>query len=580
VTRTLPFLLPFGILASACVAPPDDGLSELRPGRFVEAKGKFVDGRPTVVEIDELPRTADDKGDKAEVTGPVERAEARSLQMLGSEILVEDDTEFEDADKKARERFVPAAGDWLRVKTRSKADGVRARTVRQMAPRDEFKVTGEVRRVDEEQGVVDIGGLTLPLAQETDLTMLGTRDPNDPLSLVLADDQKAVPFSWRVSDSVLVGGQLAGAIEWNDEFDLDDTDDRDRRKPEVRAKADVLWLVDDVGSYVLGEVTASRDDTIRQNGDDTRDETLEITRAFVSLRAADGLQILAGRQDFDEEREWLYDEVLDGVRGVLRTGEFEFELGAAMGRDFAASVNGDEDTGVLLGNVRWQLDPSWELTAYLLQKTDDTVADFEPLLFGVRSFSRPRYGLGHWLEIGGARGEAGGRDIRGHAFDVGALWTFDAPWRPSLGAGIAFASGRADSATESGYRQSGLQDNTAKLGGVTSVRYYGELLDPELANLTVTTICAAVRPLRNASISLLFHTYHQDVASAAVPDTELRVQPTGASRDIGHEIDLVIGYRFERRLTIELTAARFEPGDAFAGDSAANLLTLTTRFSF
>jgi alginate production protein len=198
----------------------------------------------------------------------------------------------------------------------------------------------------------------------------------------------------------------------------------------------------------------------------------------------------------------------------------------------------------------------------------------------VRSLAAPRYGLGHWCELGIARGDAGGRDVRGHAFDVGVLHTFDAPWRPAFGVGIAHGSGERDGAARIGYRQSGLQDNTGKLGGVTSVRYYGELLDPELANLTVLTACAAVRPFPGGSLSLLLHHYRQDVASATTPSTALRTAPTGQSRDLGFEVDVVLGYRLARRLTVELVFAHFEPGDAFATDDAATLLAFTTRLSF
>ena len=568
-------------VAAACSTPPRDPLEELRVGRFVEAKGDFTTGRALVREIDAVERGADDKADKVEVTGPVERAEGSVLQVVGSTFTVDGETAFENADKQTVARFTPAAGDWLRLKARDKGeDGLRARTVRAATPREQFKVTGEVRAVDRDAGTLDIGGVRLPVAQDVDLELPGRRDPNDPLSLFMADDQKAVPFTIRVGDSVRLGGQAAAELEWDDEFDLDGSRDRDRTKPAVRGKLDALWLLDDRGSYALGEVSFGRDDVIRQGGEDTHDETLEVTRALVSLRASDELQLLAGRQDFDEEREWLYDEVLDGVRAVWRQDQLELELGFATGRELGAEDNEYEDTGLWVGHVRWHLDPTWHVGAYALQRTDDTAAGFEPLLVGLRSIATPRFGLGHWAEFGLARGDDGARDVDGFAFDVGVLHTFDVAGRPSLGAGIAHGSGERDGGQQVGYRQSGLQDNNGKLGGVTSVRYYGELLDPELANLTVTTLCAAVRPIRGGSVSLLLHTYRQDVASTTFPATELRVAPTGGQRDLGHEIDLVFGYRLERRLTLELVLARFEPGEAFAGDTAANLVAITSRLSF
>ena len=53
-----------------------------------------------------------------------------------------------------------------------------------------------------------------------------------------------------------------------------------------------------------------------------------------------------GRQDFDEEREWFYDEVLDGVRAVWRQDQLELELGFATGRELGAEDNEYKDTGL------------------------------------------------------------------------------------------------------------------------------------------------------------------------------------------------------------------------------------------
>lgn len=581
MTSSRCLLLATAALAAACHTPPRGGRDTLAPGRFVEAKGDFTTGRAIVREIDAIPRGADDKADKVEVTGPVDGVEGDGLRVLGTTFRRDATTGYENADKAATPAFEPTPGEWLRIKARDKGDlGMHARTVRRSDARDQFKVTGEVRTIDVGRGELDVGGVRLPLAQDASIEAPPERDPGDPLSLFLADDQKAVPLTVQLGESLRLGGQLAAEFEWDDEFDLDGTRDRDRSKPAVRTKLDALWLFDEHGSYVFGEVAAGRDDVLRQGGEDTYDETLEVTRALVSLHLADGVQLLAGRQDFDEDREWLYDEVLDGARLVWRRGEFEFELGGAVGRELAAEDNVYEDTGVWLANARWFFAADHHATAYVLQRTDSNAADFEPLLFGLRSIAEPRYGLGHWAELGFARGEAGGRDIDGFAFDVGVLHTFDSTWRPAIGAGIAHGSGERDGAATVGYRQSGLQDNNGKLGGVTSVRYYGELLDPELANLTVTTLCAAVRPISGGSVSALFHTYRQVVASATTPDTELRVAPAGLDRDLGYEFDLVFGYRFERTLTLELVLAHFEPGDAFAGDTGANLIAFTSRLSF
>jgi alginate production protein len=578
VNRTPLFLL---LACTACTASRMSGLSQLRTGRFVEAKGSVVDGKPRIDSIVEVPRSTDDKADKVELTGPVESATAERLRMLGSDFAIEATTEFENEQKTAVPPFTPAAGDWVRLKARANQEtGFRTRTLRQSTARDKWKITGELRNIDPDLGRLDLGGISLPVSQDVEVSTLGGRDPNDPLSLFMADDQKAVPFSIRLGDSLRIGGQASTKVEWNDEFDLDPNNRGDRTKPEAKAKLDALWLLGDSGSYVMGEVSFGRADTWRDGGTDTHEDILELTRAFASLRLHDSLQLVVGRQDFDEEREWLYDEVVDGIRAVAQFGDLEFELGGAVGREGAAEPNAYEDTGLYVGHLRWQVAQDWMLGAYCLQRTDDTAAHFEPMLFGVRSISRPKYGFGHWLELGAARGKVGNRDVQGHAFDLGVLYAFDCWGRPTLGAGIAFGSGETDSSTTEGYRQTGLQDNNDKLGGVTSVRYYGELFDPELSNLMVTSVVGAVRPFANTSLSLLLHSYRQDTAAQGNPDSGLRTSPTGLSTDLGTEIDLVLGYRASGGISLELVAARFQPGDAFANDAAANLLEFTARFSF
>ncbi len=147
--------------------------------------------------------------DKVEVTAPVEGATSTAVLLLGHAIAIDGETAFENADKSPRTPFVSAAGDWLRIKARGKGDAIRARTIRVTAPRDQFKVVGEVAAVDETAGAIEIGSLRLPLAQDPDVMLLGGRDPHDPLSLFLADDQKSVPFGIRLGENVRLGGRQA-----------------------------------------------------------------------------------------------------------------------------------------------------------------------------------------------------------------------------------------------------------------------------------------------------------------------------------------------------------------------------------
>lgn len=564
---------------AGCVGTPATDLNGLRRGMRIEASGVASGGELQISKVERVPRTESDKASKAEILAPVSRADSASIDVLSSSFAIVESTEFETLDRKESAPYVPSTGDWLRLKVRQKRDGGhRVRTVRAAEARDRFKLIGEVTDLDIDDRIVSIGGIRMPLTQNVQLPEGPQND--DPIRLFLMDDQKSVPLSIAIGDSVRLGGQLSLEHEWNDEFDLDYRKSSDRTKPSAGGKIDVLWALDDYGSYAFAEVTAGRSDRYSQNRPTRINETLQVTRGFVSMRLSDNVQVLAGRQDFDEGREWLHDEVLDGVRGIWRLQDWRIEGAAAVGRDVLAETNVEQDWGMFLGRVSYAVSEDWNVHAYVMQRTDETPVGFEPLYVGVQSQDEPRYGVGHWLEAALARGDAGTQSVRGTGVDVGVTYSFKHDWRPTFAAGYALGSGRTATEPDVGFRQSGFQDNTGKLGGVTSVRYYGELVDPELANLSVTTLSFACRPFRNASVSLLLHGYRQDVAATTLVDTSLRAAPNGLRRDLGRELDLVLAYRIARRLTIECVLGRFEPGDAFDGDTAATIFAFTSRFSF
>ena len=100
-------------------------------------------------------------------------------------------------------------------------------------------------------------------------------------------------------------------------------------------------------------------------------------------------------------------------------------------------------------------------------------------------------------------------------------------------AAYAWGSGEQGNDRDGTFRQTGLQDNDAVLSGVTSFRYYGELLDPELANLHILTAGIGGRLSRNVSLELVGHRYRQDVATRTIFGDKLDRRPSGLDTDIG-----------------------------------------------
>jgi hypothetical protein len=144
----------------------------------------------------------------------------------------------------------------------------------------------------------------------------------------------------------------------------------------------------------------------------------------------------------------------------------------------------------------------------------------------------------------------------------------------------ARAHDRANDGTDGAFRQTGWQRNNGNLGGVTSFRYYGEVVDPELSNLGISTLGIGTRLGRDASIDLVWHEYRQDVAEGFLRQSDLDEDPDGVHRDLGREIDWIAGLRNALGSDFELVLGWFEPGDAFPDADAAWKVSLQWRYRF
>ncbi|MBI5904813.1 MAG: alginate export family protein [Deltaproteobacteria bacterium] len=300
---------------------------------------------------------------------------------------------------------------------------------------------------------------------------------------------------------------------------------------------------------------------------------LELKQAYLSVKEPiPGLTLQAGRIRFKDHREWLYDEELDGGRVFYTFSRFAAEASVTQknNRDLLHGGGGEDITNfVVIG--RYSPVDDVEIAAYGFVRRDRSVADESPWFLGIHSHGEPVKRLEYWLEAAMVRGRSGPRDIEGSGFDVGATYGFSAPLRPAVTLGYAFGSGDRDTTdgTDKSFRQTGLQENEGKLHGVRRVKYYGEMLDPELSNIHILTASVGIRPERNYSLDFLFHRYRQDEAFrrltiAGRDTTQLDKSPNGVSKDLGNEYDLVVAYRnTPRTLTAKGTFGRFDPGSAF-----------------
>jgi len=113
--------------------------------------------------------------------------------------------------------------------------------------------------------------------------------------------------------------------------------------------------------------------------------------------------------------------------------------------------------------------------------------------------------------------------LRGSAVDIGATGSLALPLRPTLTVG--YARGSSD------FRQTGLQENKTRFGGVKRWQRYGELVvQPELSNLSVVSLGAGMLVLENSSIELMTHRLRKVYASDHRSGSRLSAHPQGGSR--------------------------------------------------
>lgn len=384
---------------------------------------------------------------------------------------------------------------------------------------------------------------------------------------------------------------------------------RDTREHELkldargRAGASMAWFVQGVG---LAERRRSiADGSVRKTSGWQRGQTWLL---FDQIGGSP-LTLQIGRIALIERRSWWWDDDVDALRLSATGTGWRIETGLA--REVMKLAAGDRGIAPELkgltrwfGQARWDLAKDHRLEGFWLVTSDrsgtpapgtrfdegeEDRSDGRLRWVGLRASGTERvfssHRLSYRVDAALLRGretltafdataagplEAGasrGRTVRGHALDMGLQWRLPGEARPTFTLAWAQGSGGADTGgVDHNFRQTGLQENKGRVAGVKRVRYYGELLDPELSNLRIGSIGAGLRLLSNSSLEVLWHRYRQRVPSARLAGSRLSEAPLGLDGHIGDELDLLFAMREWRHLELTLRLARFRPGPAFASD--------------
>ncbi len=401
---------------------------------------------------------------------------------------------------------------------------------------------------------------------------------SDPQSMALesgAPPKTRFPLNehWRY------GGRVE--MQWKNESNYDlDADNADELKTftPVDLSLALSWTDRSRWSAYANFELIDKQIMTDERGREAGNTELQIDKLHADLYGI-GFHLRIGRQRFKDRREWMFDDTLDGLRLTVERSPYTLSGAILRERAFTENLLRQDDNKRV--DHFWlqltkRIDKSRRHAVFALVQRDQG-RDETARWLGIFSAGK-RGDLRYWSELAMVQGERRGRNIRGFGFDVGATLRLLKEPRIYAVAGFAFGSGNKDDA-DLGFRQTGLQDNAAKFGGVTRIAYYGEVFDPELGNLAITTAGIVFRPMRRASITLMWHDYRQQYPLDELRDSDLSIEPNGNSRDIGTEVDLVFGWRAAPRLKLTAVLGRFIAGRAFEGNADATLMELEIRYN-
>ena len=394
---------------------------------------------------------------------------------------------------------------------------------------------------------------------------------------------KPVNANRHLTDSISFGARFELDTESEINFNLDDEDDEDIHETEPKLQAAFAYEPD-ARLRAYTELTLSKELIIDGPPDEeASDLKLNVKQAYVTLRdVVDGVAVSVGREYLGDEREWLLDEELDGITAHWRDTDLALELAyrreGIVRRDLFREDERKRPDYFILRGFHAIDDDSLVSPFAIYQDGHEGRTDENLFFLGLQSYAELDRHVDVWADGAVVLGEARGRNVRGFGFDVGLVKTFrDMPLRPYLTAGVAFGSGDDGSGTDTAFRQTSLHGNSDRFGGVTSLKYYGEVLDPELSNLGILTLGAGFRPSLRSSIDLVYHRYVQPQLKDDFRDVAIDEEPDGERRDIGDGIDIVLGFEEIENVNFELVGGVFFPGSAFgaydpAFFSALNIL--------
>jgi len=215
-----------------------------------------------------------------------------------------------------------------------------------------------------------------------------------------------------------------------------------------------------------------------------------------------------------------------------------------------------------------------------------TLNGASPWIVGGRADLTPMDSLKMWAEAayeGGADGTANNDTISAMLLNAGASFAIKGGWSPVISANYTYASGGGSG-----------QNVTAGTPGSASFRpwfdyvegYNGYLFAPMLSNIHIFNLGVTSKPYENFSMSCNVYYYlkaDNDSFAGSNPNIDfggLEYTYEGVqsnSRQLGWEVDNVLGYDYSKDVRFQLVNAYFVPAGAYRRDSTVNAASHEVR---
>jgi len=430
------------------------------------------------------------------------------------------------------------------------------------------------------------------------------------------DDERLRPesqFQTMIGNTLLTfTGAVSLDFNLQDNLNLETTKERDRFRFGPDLKLNFIFAFPN-NFYLFTEFSLEDTVTFRDKDQPMNSLEMQMDEFFLQTPLPFSLPSVfrIGRQQFFEPRRWFLNETLDGVRLLLDPRPFHFSFSVS------TPIPSHSDTERYFDDIfrtRNQVDflfmSSFDISPqsqkskielWTLIRDDSSSTDENPIWIGLRSYGRPKFKfwsgkpeflkklfkprITYWIDAAYVGGTIKSQDIHGYALDMGAAYIArKLPLQPYAAFGFAYGSG--DSMPASGvdrnFRQTGFHSNSGKFGGVVNFDYYGILFDPELSNLHIYTAGFGLRPLPRTSVDIVYHHYEQTKATTTLRDIDVKGDLTGLDKNLGDEIDIIIGVRAIQNMRVRLRTGYFFPGPAFSLETNDSAFEgrLDVQFSF